>query len=81
MGKSLADEPENMPAGAWRGSSADANSLAGELSARIQGEVRFDEGRRALYSTDSSNSRQLPSGVVVPYDVHDIIETVALCRR
>ena len=32
----------------------------------IEGEVRFDAGSRAAYSTDASNYRQVPIGVVVP---------------
>lgn len=28
--------------------------------------MRFDTGTRATYSTDSSNYRQVPIGVVVP---------------
>src|SRR4029077_18365134 len=42
---------------------------------------RFDAGARALYSTDASNYRQVPIGVVVPRDVSDVLETLALCRR
>jgi FAD/FMN-containing dehydrogenase/Fe-S oxidoreductase len=56
-------------------------ALAHELRASIQGEVRFDEGSRALYATDGSNYRQVPIGVVLPRDVEDIIWTIELCRR
>lgn len=56
-------------------------ALASELRARVRGEVRFDNGSRALYATDSSNYRQIPIGVVVPREVNDVIETVATCRR
>ncbi|HEU5226837.1 MAG TPA: FAD-binding and (Fe-S)-binding domain-containing protein [Ktedonobacteraceae bacterium] len=55
--------------------------LADALRSRIQGEVRFDEGSRALYSTDASNYRQVPIGVVIPKDVDDVIATVALCHE
>ena len=79
--RSLADKSEHLPSGAWRGSAADARLLARELSARIRGEVHFDEGYQALYSTDSSNYRQVPIGVVVPQEVSDIIEAVTICRR
>src|SRR5204863_48586 len=47
----------------------------------LRGEVRFDAGSRALYSTDSSNYRQVPIGVVIPRDRDDVLETLALCRR
>ena len=59
----------------------DAIRLEQELSAVIDGEVRFDNGSRALYSTDSSNYRQIPIGIVLPKNVNDIINTVALCRK
>ena len=58
-----------------------AAELARALRARVAGEVRFDEGSRALYATDASNYRQVPIGVVVPRTVEDIVETVATCRR
>ena len=47
----------------------------------IQGEVRFDAGSRALYSTDASNYRQVPIGVVIPRSVDDVVEAMAVCRR
>jgi FAD/FMN-containing dehydrogenase/Fe-S oxidoreductase len=59
----------------------DARSLAAELRRRIEGEVRFDDGSRALYATDASNYRQVPIGVVVPKSIEDVVETVATCRR
>ena len=42
------------------------------LRARVRGEVRFDDGDRALYSTDASNYRQIPIGVVLPRDADDV---------
>src|SRR2546421_8305943 len=60
---------------------ADIQALAHELRASIRGEVRFDEGDRALYATDSSNYRQVPIGVVLPKDVEDVIQTVATASR
>jgi FAD/FMN-containing dehydrogenase/Fe-S oxidoreductase len=59
----------------------DADALAAELRQRIQGEVRFDKGSRALYATDGSNYRQVPIGVVVPRNLDDVVETVAAARR
>ncbi len=38
----------------------DAAALEAELRRAIRGEVRFDAGTRALYSTDASNYRQVP---------------------
>jgi FAD/FMN-containing dehydrogenase/Fe-S oxidoreductase len=59
----------------------DARGLETALRRTIRGEVRFSDGDRALYSTDSSNYRQVPIGVVVPSDREDIIAAVAACRE
>ncbi|MBS1690346.1 MAG: FAD-binding oxidoreductase, partial [Bacteroidetes bacterium] len=59
----------------------DANNLEKELKLVIAGEVRFDKGTKALYSTDSSNYRQIPIGVVLPKSEEDIINTIAICKK
>src|SRR5436305_9570334 len=59
----------------------DVAALEAELRKNIRGEVRFDDGDRALYSTDSSNYRQIPIGVVIPRDRSDVIATVEICRK
>src|ERR1700704_575703 len=59
----------------------DASGLAQFLRASIQGDVRFDNGTRALYAPDGSNYRQVPIGVVLPRDVDDVLATVSLCRE
>jgi FAD/FMN-containing dehydrogenase/Fe-S oxidoreductase len=59
----------------------DAAALAAALRRTIRGEVRFDDGSRALYSTDASNYRQVPIGVVLPRDAADVVATVELARR
>jgi FAD/FMN-containing dehydrogenase/Fe-S oxidoreductase len=51
------------------------------LKETISGEVRFDEGSRALYSTDASNYRQIPIGVVVPKTEEDVINTIRICHQ
>jgi FAD/FMN-containing dehydrogenase/Fe-S oxidoreductase len=51
------------------------------LAEKIEGEVRFDKGDLSLYSTDSSNYRFIPIGVVIPKNKHDIINTINLCRE
>ena len=58
-----------------------AMALAEDLSRNINGEVRFDDGSRALYATDGSNYRQVPIGVVIPRTIEDVIQTVAAARR
>src|SRR5262252_3977712 len=62
-------------------SDVDAEALAAELRRHVKGEVRFDDGSRALYATDASNYRQVPIGVVIPRDVDDVIATVSAARR
>ncbi|MGA7380550.1 MAG: FAD-dependent oxidoreductase, partial [Terriglobales bacterium] len=59
----------------------DAVGLGAALKREIRGEVRFDDGSRALYATDGSNYRQVPIGVVLPRDVDDVIATVATARE
>src|SRR5690242_5895841 len=56
------------------------NQLAAELKRRVAGEVRFDDGSRALYATDASNYRQVPLGVVLPRSLEDVLATVATAR-
>jgi FAD/FMN-containing dehydrogenase/Fe-S oxidoreductase len=51
-----------------------------DLEQRVDGEVRFDAGSRAAYSTDGSNFRQLPLGVVVPRTTDAAAEAVRVCR-
>jgi FAD/FMN-containing dehydrogenase/Fe-S oxidoreductase len=55
--------------------------LEERLRKTVKGEVRFDETTRALYSTDASNYRQVPIGLVIPRDVQDVIATIAACRE
>jgi len=61
--------------------SAEARALETELRKRIEGEVRFDNGSRALYATDASNYRQVPIGVVVPRTIEDVLTAVEQSRR
>jgi FAD/FMN-containing dehydrogenase len=58
-----------------------AKALEAELRKVVQGEVRFDNGTRAIYSTDSSNYRQMPIGVVLPKSKEDVEAAIATCRR
>ena len=60
---------------------AQAGELENDLKRAVKGEVRFDPGSRALYSSDGSNYRQIPIGLVVPRDDDDVIATVAACRK
>jgi FAD/FMN-containing dehydrogenase/Fe-S oxidoreductase len=59
----------------------DAQALALELTRQVRGEVRFSAGSRALYAHDGSVYRQLPLGVVIPRESHDVEAAVEICRR
>lgn len=48
--------------------------------AGIDAEVRFDDGSRSAYSTDASNFRQVPIGVVIPKTVDDGAAALRICR-
>ncbi len=56
-------------------------SLRHALRDRVDGEVRFDAGSRGAYSTDASNFRQVPIGVVLPRTPEAAAEAVAVCRE
>ncbi|MGI8577950.1 MAG: FAD-binding and (Fe-S)-binding domain-containing protein [Nocardioidaceae bacterium] len=59
----------------------DCERLEESLRDRVDGEVRFDAGSRAAYSTDGSNFRQVPIGVVVPRSTNAAVEAVGVCRE
>src|SRR3954462_13195011 len=56
-------------------------SLEAALRRDVRGEVRFDDGSRALYATDGSNYRQVPIAIVIPRDADDVIATISTCRE
>ncbi|WP_053619915.1 FAD-binding and (Fe-S)-binding domain-containing protein [Nocardiopsis sp. NRRL B-16309] len=74
----MATEPDRLPRD---GAGADTGSLFRDLEARVDGEVRFDAGTLAAYSTDASNYRRVPICVVAPATVEDGAEAVAVCRE
>ncbi len=59
----------------------DTQRLRRDLTGHVNGEVRFDDGSRALYATDASIYRQVPIGVVIPRDIDDVVATVAVCHE
>jgi FAD/FMN-containing dehydrogenase len=56
-------------------------NLEAALKKELECEVRFDNSTRAIYSTDSSNYRQVPIGVVFPTNEEEIITIVKICRE
>ena len=63
------------------GAGLDGAGLERALRERVDGEVRFDAGSRGAYSTDGSNYRQVPIGVVVPRTVDAAVAAVAVCAE
>ncbi|GGL93064.1 FAD-binding and (Fe-S)-binding domain-containing protein [Nakamurella endophytica] len=72
--------PEPVVRSARSAAAVDVAALEAALRSRVDGEVRFDAGSRGAYSTDASNFRQVPIGVVVPRSVDAAVEAVAVCR-
>ncbi|HWD24225.1 MAG TPA: FAD-binding oxidoreductase, partial [Acidimicrobiales bacterium] len=64
-----------------RNKGVEVSALSRELAAQVNGEVRFDDGTRAAYSTDASNFRQVPIGVVIPRDIEAAVAAVAVCAE
>ncbi|HET7328192.1 MAG TPA: FAD-linked oxidase C-terminal domain-containing protein [Nocardioidaceae bacterium] len=58
----------------------DVTALEQALTEQVDGEVRFDAGSRGAYSTDASNYRQVPIGVVVPRSVEAGAKAIQVCR-
>jgi FAD/FMN-containing dehydrogenase/Fe-S oxidoreductase len=73
--------PERVAEIAPNSSHTDVKGLAEALRFEIRGDVRFDQGSRALYATDGSNYRQVPMGVVLPRDANDVLAAISLCRQ
>lgn len=57
------------------------DSLRQTLFERTDAEVRFRRADKILYSTDASNYRVEPLGVVIPHTTEDICETVKTARE
>ena len=60
---------------------ASLHALRRDLQAAIEGEVRFDEISRALYSTDASVYQIRPLGVVVAKSREDVVKAVTICAK
>jgi FAD/FMN-containing dehydrogenase/Fe-S oxidoreductase len=66
---------------AWIPDPIQVQALQEQLEHSIEGEVRFNDGSKAIYAVDSSNYRQVPIGVVIPKSIEDVINTVSACRK
>ena len=54
--------------------------IQAELSDKLEGELRFSQFDRVLYSTDSSIFKIDPAGVVIPKTTNDVVEVVKYCH-
>ena len=62
--------------------SLDLPAFLAELKQAVaSGEVQFDPGTRAVYSTDASNYRQIPLGAVLPRNKDEVLQTFSICRK
>ncbi len=60
---------------------AERLSFEHELRAAVRGDVHFDAGYRAMYSTDAANYRQVPICVILPQDADDAQRAMEICSR
>jgi FAD/FMN-containing dehydrogenase len=58
-----------------------AEALAVAIRKRIRGEVRFYRHSRERCAADPVPYRQEPMGVVIPQNINDVVEAVAVCRK
>jgi len=70
---------DSVPAS--RSSQTDPFGLHKALRTQVRGDVKFDNGSRALYATDGSNYRQVPIGVVLPRDAGDVLAAISVCHE
>jgi len=57
------------------------NEFSEQLSSAINGTCDFTAAGVAMYTSDASNYRQVPLGVVYPRSSDDIKKTVLLCKQ
>ncbi len=55
--------------------------LEASLKNKLNGEVRFDKISKTLYSTDASNYRIEPIGVVIPKTIEDVARTLEIASQ
>ncbi|HYM75472.1 MAG TPA: FAD-linked oxidase C-terminal domain-containing protein [Candidatus Dormibacteraeota bacterium] len=70
---------DSVPAS--KSSLTDPLGLHEALRHHVRGDVKFDNGSRALYATDGSNYRQVPIGIVLPRDADDVLAAISACRE
>ena len=63
----------------YRSDEVERPDLVADLTARVDGDVRFDTYTRNLFATDASAYHQLPIGVVVPESTADVQAVMEYC--
>ncbi len=61
--------------------STDTDTFRSQLRQSVTGRCDFSDAAIAMYTSDASNYRQVPLGVVYPASTDDIITTTRLCRE
>lgn len=64
-----------------KAAASDTRALVEDLKRQVEGEVRFDQMTRMLYSTDASMYQIEPIGVVLPKSAEDVIAVVETASR
>lgn len=64
-----------------RDASLDIRTFRSELAAAVEGELHFDDVRRAVYATDASNYEIRPLGVFTPRHDDDVRAAVRIAAR
>ncbi len=59
----------------------DLKKLEEALRQAVTGGVHFDAGTQAVYSTDASNYRQVPLGVILPKNREEVLLAVKICQE
>src|SRR5215469_16487631 len=60
---------------------ASVAAIESELRRVVEGDVRFDRGSLVVYSTDASNYRQIPIGIVAPRHDGDVASALRIARE
>jgi FAD/FMN-containing dehydrogenase len=60
---------------------SETSRLERDLRAAVRGEVHFEDGYRAMYSTDAANYRQVPMCVILPLDAGDAQAAMRVCHH
>jgi len=59
----------------------DQRALHDELALELEGDFDFSSAGIAMYTSDASNYRQIPLGIVYPNSSDDVVTAVRVCRK